>query len=117
MTIAANYSGQWDIVQATKKIGEKLLNGELKLDDVSEEVFENHLSLAGLPLPDLFIRTSGEQRISNFYLWQFVYAEFYFPTVCWPEFHEEEFVKALQYFEKRKRRFGKTDQQIEKEDA
>lgn len=102
LIIAVNYGGQWDILQATKKIIHE------HLENISAETFAKSLVTADLPDPDLFIRTSGEQRISNFFLWQLAYTELYFTEVLWPDFDESCFLEALEDFAKRKRRFGKT---------
>ncbi|MGI9274257.1 MAG: polyprenyl diphosphate synthase [Endozoicomonas sp.] len=115
LIIAANYGGMWDISQATRKIARKVESGELSSDQVNETVIEQHLSTAGLPAPDLLIRTSGEQRISNFLLWQCAYSEFYFTDTLWPDFDRGEFHKALLDYEGRQRRFGKTSEQVEAE--
>lgn len=112
LIIAADYGGQWDITQAVQKIVKKVIAGELDLAAVTPENFGNYLELADLPYPDLFIRTSGEQRISNFYLWQLAYTELYFPSAHWPDFDEKEFAKALDYYATRQRRFGYTSDQV-----
>ena len=106
LNIAINYGGRWDITQATQKIAEKVKTGELEPHEINESVVSNHLSTAELCDPDLFIRTSGEYRISNFMLWQAAYAEFYFTDTLWPDFDREEFDKALRSYAKRDRRFG-----------
>ncbi len=111
LVIAANYGGRWDIVQAARKLANKAVEKKINPNDISEEVFDEHLMLADLPPPDLFIRTSGEQRISNFFLWQLAYSELYFTKAYWPDFDEEAFLKALSDFKQRKRRFGKIDEQ------
>lgn len=103
--ICVNYGGRSEIVEATKKISAKVLNNELNIEDITEESF-NHYLFHDLPDVDLMIRTSGEQRISNFLLWQISYAEFYFPHVFFPDFNKEEFDKALLEYTKRDRRFG-----------
>ena len=103
--ICVNYGGRSEIVEATKKISTKVLNNELNVEDITEEEF-NHYLFQDLPDVDLMIRTSGEQRISNFLLWQISYAEFYFPHVFFPDFDKEEFDKALLEYTKRDRRFG-----------
>lgn len=114
LVIAANYGGQWDILNATQQIAKRVEQGEIKPEDIDENLIMQHLTLADLPYPDLFIRTSGEQRISNFFLWQLAYAELYFPDVYWPDFDEKELDKALDFFAKRERRFGLTGEQIKK---
>ena len=106
LTIALNYGGKWDLTQACRKIAEQALNQELGLDDISPDQISQHLSTANMPDPDLFIRTGGEKRISNFILWQLAYTELYFTDKCWPEFDEAEFFKALDSFGSRVRRFG-----------
>lgn len=113
LNIAANYGGHWDIVNASKKIAEKVRTGELSVDDISETVLAQHMSFPDLPEPDLFIRTGGEQRISNFLLWHLAYTELYFSDILWPDFDESELDKAIASFSGRQRRFGKTGDQIE----
>lgn len=110
--IAANYGGRWDIVQAVKKISSQVAEGGLCVDQIDEGVLSQHLSLADLPNPDLFIRTGGEFRVSNFLLWQLAYSELYFTNVLWPDFDESEFCKALDWFALRQRRYGKTGEQV-----
>ncbi len=106
LNIVVNYGGKWDIVTAAKKMSKAVLDGQLNLDDVNETVFARFLDADGLPDPDLFIRTSGELRISNFFLWQLAYTEFYFTEVHWPDFNEYELGLALNAFYQRNRRFG-----------
>ncbi len=103
--ICLNYGGRMEIVDAIKKISQKIHNNELKLDDVNEELV-SHYMYKDLPDLDFVIRTSGEQRISNFMLWQSSYAEYYFPDVLFPDFNEKEFDKSLEIYNKRNRRFG-----------
>ncbi|WP_426357957.1 polyprenyl diphosphate synthase [Pseudocolwellia sp. HL-MZ19] len=112
LSVAANYGGRWDITQATKKIAEKVKNNELAVDDISEQLMNEHISLNGLPELDLLIRTGGDYRISNFLLWQAAYAEFYFTETLWPDFNDEAFKEAIFSFDKRERRFGLTGDQI-----
>ncbi|MGK0296906.1 MAG: undecaprenyl diphosphate synthase [Gammaproteobacteria bacterium] len=112
LVIAANYGGRWDITDACKKIVSKACQGELTSSDVDESMITSHLSLYGLPEPDLFIRTGGEQRISNFLLWQCAYSELYFCDVLWPDFNENHFDESMQWYEGRQRRFGRTDEQV-----
>lgn len=112
LSIAANYGGRWDITQATQRIAEKVKNDELKVDDISEELMNEHISLNGLPDLDLLIRTGGDFRISNFLLWQAAYAEFYFTDILWPDFNEKAFEDAVFSFDKRERRFGLTGEQV-----
>lgn len=107
LNVVVNYGGRWDIVQATKNIAQQVCKGELAVDEINEAVVAKALSIPDLPYPDLFIRTSGEQRISNFFLWQLAYTELYFTDTYWPNFTDEEFKKALMSFSKRERRYGK----------
>ena len=106
VNVVVNYGGKWDLVTAAKKMARAVLNGDLLLDEVNESNFASCLDTDGIPDPDLFIRTSGELRISNFYLWQLAYTELYFTKVHWPDFDEQEFELALDAFSQRKRRFG-----------
>ncbi|PCI36263.1 MAG: di-trans,poly-cis-decaprenylcistransferase [Thiotrichales bacterium] len=106
LQIAVNYGGKWDITQAIKKITKKLQNKELTQEDINEETISNHLSTHPLADVDLLIRTSGEQRISNFMLWQTAYAEIYFTNTLFPDFNKTEFQKSLEWFQNRKRRYG-----------
>ncbi len=108
LVIAVNYGGQWDILEACKKILEAAAQGKLKKADLTQEVFSSYLSTQDLPPVDLFIRTSGELRVSNFLLWQCAYAELYFTDVHWPDFDITNFKQALEAFAERKRRFGKS---------
>ncbi|MGR3806342.1 polyprenyl diphosphate synthase [Pasteurella testudinis] len=109
LNIAANYGGQWDIVQAAQKLAEKVKRGELETAMISAAVFQEQLVTGRQAPVDLLIRTSGEQRISNFLLWQLAYAELYFSPVLWPDFDEQEFSNAIVAFQQRERRFGATD--------
>ena len=112
LNIAANYGGKWDITQAVRKLAEKVADGSLSCDEIDETLIEQNLSLNDLPEPDLFIRTGGEQRISNFLIWQLAYTELYFTHTLWPDFNREEYHKAIQSFASRQRRFGHTGAQI-----
>ncbi|MGM0952157.1 MAG: isoprenyl transferase [Pseudomonadota bacterium] len=112
LVIAANYGGRWDIAQANRKLAEKVAAGELQPSDITEELVQQHLSIGDLPMPDLLVRTAGEQRVSNFLLWHLAYTEFYFPGVFWPDFKAEQMREALRVYAGRKRRFGQTDDQI-----
>ncbi|MBE2898045.1 di-trans,poly-cis-decaprenylcistransferase [Pasteurellaceae bacterium 20609_3] len=112
LNIAANYGGQWDIVQAAQKLSAKVRSGELEVEAIDAALFNAHLITAEQPSVDLLIRTSGEQRISNFLLWQIAYAELYFTDCLWPDFNEDEFAKAIVAFNQRDRRFGATQEQI-----
>lgn len=113
LNIAANYGGRWDIVQACKRIAEKSQSGELSPEDITEEVVADQACLAGLPDPDLFIRTGGESRISNFLVWQLAYTELYFTDTLWPDFDGESLKTALAWYQTRQRRFGKTSDQVD----
>ncbi|MGR6980855.1 polyprenyl diphosphate synthase [Testudinibacter sp. P27/CKL/0425] len=106
LNIAANYGGQWDIVQAAQKLAQQVKCGELQREQIDIALFERQLATAQQAPVDLLIRTSGEQRISNFLLWQSAYAELYFTPVLWPDFDEQEFAKAIAAFQGRDRRFG-----------
>ncbi|MDP2056251.1 MAG: polyprenyl diphosphate synthase, partial [Thiobacillus sp.] len=108
LTVAANYGGRWDVVQAVKK----LMASNLDAADVSEEMLAQQLSMADLPEPDLFIRTGGEQRISNFLLWQLAYTELYFTDALWPEFDAAALDEAIASYRARERRFGRTSEQV-----
>ena len=112
LVIAANYGGHWDITQATRKVAEEVREGRLAPSDITDDLIQQHLSIGDLPMPDLMIRTAGEQRISNFLLWHLAYTEFYFSGVYWPDFKEEEMRKALEAYSRRQRRFGQTDDQL-----
>jgi len=114
LVIAANYGGRWDITNAFKLLYEKIQSGLVKIDDVDESLIYSNIAISNLPEPDLFIRTGGEIRISNFLLWQLAYTELYFTETLWPDFTPSEFEKALMWFSNRKRRFGKTSEQIER---
>lgn len=104
--IAINYGGRDELLRMMKKMVNKAASGELKEEEVTAEYVANHLDTAGIPDPDLLIRTSGEQRISNFLLWQLAYTEFYFTNKHWPEFDREELLLAIEAYNKRERRFG-----------
>ncbi len=106
LLVAVDYGGQWDICQATRCLAQKIEKGLLSSSDITPEAITSQLSFADLPDPDLFIRTSGELRISNFMLWQLAYAELYFTQTLWPDFDESEFEKALTHYVSRERRFG-----------
>jgi undecaprenyl diphosphate synthase len=112
LIIAADYGGQWDICQAVKRITREVEEGKLKSDAITPALITSQLSFADLPDPDLFIRTSGELRISNFMLWQLAYAELYFTDTLWPDFDENELEKALTQFANRERRYGRSSEQI-----
>lgn len=113
-TVAANYGGKWDILQAVQALATKIKTNELQPEDISVEAIQSHVCLSDLPEPDLFIRTGGEQRISNFLIWQLAYTELYFTETLWPDFDKAAFVKALQAYTGRQRRFGLTGEQVVK---
>lgn len=106
LLIAINYGSRDEMVRAMRQMAEDLAAGTIAPEDISEPVFGNYLDTAGIPDPDLLIRTSGEQRLSNYLLWQLAYSEFYFTDVPWPDFHKEELEKAIEAYNKRDRRFG-----------
>ncbi|OOG69293.1 isoprenyl transferase [Algoriphagus sp. A40] len=110
--LALSYSGQWELAQATKRIAQKVSEGKLKPEEITQQTIADHLDTAGIPDPELMIRTSGEYRISNFLLWQLAYTELYFTPVLWPDFRIEHLYAAVEDYQKRERRFGKTGEQI-----
>ena len=112
LVLALSYSARWEITEAIKKITTKALNGQLNVNDITEQTVSAHLATAGMPDPELLIRTSGEQRISNFLLWQIAYSELYITPVLWPDFDKDEFFKAVFEFQRRERRFGLTSEQV-----
>lgn len=112
LNIVINYGGRWDIIEAARVLAERVQSGELSLGDLSEDVFSDALVTRDLPDPDLFIRTSGERRISNFFLWQLAYSELYFTDIHWPDFTAHEFEHALTWFASRERRYGKISRQL-----
>ena len=116
LTLALSYGGKQEIVDAVKKIGKQIEKGEITSDDISEKTITHYLYAAGMPDPDLLIRTSGEYRISNFLLWQIAYTEIYITPILWPDFNRREYLLAIEDFRKRERRFGgtlETDQSSE----
>ncbi|MDD0823711.1 polyprenyl diphosphate synthase [Mannheimia sp. AT1] len=106
LNIAANYGGYWDIVQAAQALAEKTKGNQISVAEITPELFQQHLSTGTQPQVDLLIRTSGEQRISNFLLWQIAYAELFFTPVLWPDFNDEAFSEAILSYQQRERRFG-----------
>lgn len=112
LTIAIAYGGRWDIVEATKVLTRQVTEGSLQINDINDEIFAAELQMAGVPYPDLLIRTGGEQRISNFLLWGLAYAELWFTDVLWPEFDQSVFDEALSYYTSKQRRFGHTGDQV-----
>jgi undecaprenyl diphosphate synthase len=113
LTVAANYGGRWDVTQACRELARQAAAGTIDPADITPDSLEPYLSMYGMPEPDLFIRTGGEQRISNFLLWQLAYSELYFTNVLWPDFARAEFEAALASYAGRQRRFGHTGEQIE----
>jgi undecaprenyl diphosphate synthase len=112
LVIAANYGGRWDIAQASRRVAEEAAAGRLRPDEVTVDLVHRYTCLADLPEPDLFIRTGGEQRISNFLLWQLAYTELYFIDRLWPDFDAEDLDAACAAFANRQRRFGRTSEQV-----
>ena len=112
LTVAFNYGGRWDLTQACRSVAESVADGSLPPEAVTPALIESRLCTRDLPAPDLFIRTGGEQRISNFLLWQLAYTELYFTDAHWPEFDEKHFAQALAVYAGRQRRFGKTGEQV-----
>ena len=110
--IAVNYGGRWDITQAAGAIAREVAAGNLKTDDIDEALLSQYLALAHSTDPDLFIRTGGEMRVSNFLLWQSAYTEFYFTEALWPDFNKAELNKAVKAYQSRERRFGRTSEQV-----
>lgn len=115
LNVAVNYGGRSEIVQAARSIGEEIAAGKLKTEEITEELFASHLYTSGQPDPDLLIRPSGEQRISNFLLWQLAYAEFYYTDMYWPDFNKHELEKAIAFYQTRQRRYGGLQSEPEKE--
>ena len=113
LNLALNYGAREEIVNATRSISKKIVNNDLKIEEIDENIINSHLYTFNLPNVDFLIRTSGEKRISNFLLWQIAYAELYFTDVLWPDFNKEEFYEAILNYQSRERRFGKTSEQIE----
>ena len=112
LVIAANYGGRWDVIQAAQKLAQSAINGDIQVSDISDELMQSYLGISDLPCPDLFIRTGGESRISNFLLWHLAYTELYFTQTLWPDFNEAALDDALLDFSQRQRRFGYTGEQI-----
>lgn len=112
LILALSYSSKWEIAEMVKALAQKAKDGTISIDDINDEMISNHLNTAGIPDPELLIRTSGEQRISNFLLYQIAYSEFYFTDINWPDFGKEQLVDAILDYQQRERRFGKTSAQI-----
>jgi undecaprenyl diphosphate synthase len=114
VVLAVSYSGREEMVGAMRRMARLVQRGELDPARITSEVVDRHLATAGLPDPDLLIRTSGEMRVSNFYLWQIAYSELYVTDTLWPDFREREYLQALAYYQRRQRRFGRTGSQVER---
>ena len=112
LIVAVAYGGRWDIVTAAKKLARKVRDQDLSVADIDDEKLAGELALAGIPDPDLLIRTGGEQRVSNFLLWNLAYAELFFADSLWPEFGERQFDEALSFYASRQRRYGHTGDQV-----
>ncbi len=112
LVLALSYSSKWEITEAVKMISEKVKAGELKKEDISEQLISDHLTTAGIPDPELMIRTSGEYRISNYLLWQLAYAELFFTEKLWPDFRREDLFEAIVNYQQRERRFGLVSEQL-----
>ena len=111
LTLALSYSSRWEMTDAVKKIVQKAIDGEVKPEEIDSDFISCNLATAGMPDPELLIRTSGELRLSNFLMWQLAYSELYFTDKLWPEFTKEDLYEAITNFQKRERRFGKTSEQ------
>jgi undecaprenyl diphosphate synthase len=114
LTLALSYSARWEITEAIKSIAESVKNNQLDVNSITDEVVSGYMSTGGIPDPELMIRTSGEQRISNFLLWQLAYSELYFSEILWPDFRRDDLYRALLDYQGRERRFGKTGDQVKK---
>ena len=112
LVLALSYSSRWEITDAVRKIAEMVKCGELNVEDIDDQVVSGNLTTAGIPDPELLIRTSGELRLSNYLLWQMAYTELYFTDTLWPDFREESLYEAIVDYQKRERRFGKTSEQL-----
>lgn len=112
LILALSYSGRWDLAQAARRLAHDVARGQVQPDDVTEATVAGYLSTVGIPDPALLIRTSGEQRISNFLLWQLAYTELYITDLLWPDFRQAHFEEAIRAYQRRERRFGKTSEQL-----
>ncbi len=112
LILALSYSSRWEITDAVRRIASKVQSGELNVDDINDDVVSDNLTTAGIPDPELLIRTSGELRLSNYLLWQLAYTELYFTDALWPDFRAESLYEAIIDYQKRERRFGKTSEQL-----
>jgi len=115
VNLALSYSSRFEIVQAVQKVAQKILNGEMKPKEITEQTISDNLYTSNLPDPDLVIRTSGEQRISNFLLWQIAYSELYISKVLWPDFRKKEFYQTILAYQQRERRYGMVSEQVKRE--
>jgi undecaprenyl diphosphate synthase len=114
LTLALSYSGRWDFIQASRRMAEDVKAGKLAPEAIDDATISSYLSTAGMPDPELLIRTSGEERISNFLLWQLAYSELYFTPKYWPDFRKADLYEAILNYQHRERRFGKTSEQVTK---
>jgi undecaprenyl diphosphate synthase len=112
LILALSYSGRWDIAEAVKSLAQSVKDGVIEPNAITEDMISGALSTAAYPHPDLLIRSSGEQRISNFLMWEIAYSELYFTPVLWPDFSKDDFYRAIVEYQGRERRFGKTSEQI-----
>lgn len=112
LNLALSYSGRWEITQTMKHIAQKISEGKLEVEDIDQDLINDHLETKGIPDPELMIRTSGEYRISNFLLWQLAYTELHFTPVLWPDFRREHLISAIIDYQQRERRFGRTGEQV-----
>jgi undecaprenyl diphosphate synthase len=117
VVLAVSYGGRDEITDAVRRLARKVKKGAIEPDAITQDVFRRHLATKDIPDPDLLVRTSGEMRVSNFFLWQLAYTEIYVTETLWPDFREREFEEALGFFEQRQRRFGRTPSQVEREAA
>ena len=115
LTLALSYSGRWDLMQASRRMAADVAAGNIKPEEITQDTIDNYLSTAGIPDPELLIRTSGEERISNFLLWQLAYSELYFTPKYWPDFRKDDLYEAILNYQRRERRFGKTSEQVIKQ--
>ncbi len=112
LNLALSYSGRWELIEAIKSIGKLISQNKLTVDEINEKSLREHLTTKDIPDPDLLIRTSGEFRVSNFFLWQIAYTEFYISDVFWPDFNKQHLIEAIKSFQNRERRFGRVSNQI-----
>ena len=115
MTLALSYSSRWEIVEAVKKIAMSVKSGEINESEIDDNLFAQHLATSDMPDPDLLIRTGGDNRISNYLLWQIAYSELYFTRTLWPDFGKAEYADAIIEYQQRERRYGKTSEQVQQE--